>query len=103
MMPSAFEGFPNTILEAQSYGCIPFAFNSYGALDWIVNQNLDAKLIPPFEVETMALELTALASDAKLTMGYQEKAWENASRFTVDKVGKVWFQLFKEVRKKNVE
>ena len=45
MMPSAYEGFPNTILEAQSYGCVPFAFDSYASLGWIVNDGVDIELV----------------------------------------------------------
>src|SRR5690606_26708162 len=32
VMTSAFEGFPNVIIEAQSFGVIPFAFNSFSSL-----------------------------------------------------------------------
>ena len=36
-MTSAFEGFPNTVVEAQSFGCVPFLFNTFSIAPWMVN------------------------------------------------------------------
>lgn len=97
MMPSAYEGFPNTILEAQSYGCPVVAFNSYDALEWIVNNSKDAKLIKPFDVQTMASETAALADKPKKLKEFQRAALQNAERFTIDKVGEIWETMFREL------
>src|SRR5690606_31176804 len=97
MMPSAFEGFPNTILEAQSYGCVPLAFNSYLALDWIVNNEKDACLIPPFDSLEMAGKAISIIKDPGKLVEMQAAAKVNASRFTIDHVGKLWVSLFKEM------
>jgi glycosyltransferase involved in cell wall biosynthesis len=94
MMPSAFEGFPNTILEAQSFGCVPFAFNSYAALEWIVNNDQDAKLIPPFETDTMGKEVVNLIQNKNNLKTMQEASIRNASKFTIDQVGYYWKDLF---------
>jgi len=96
MMPSAYEGFPNTILEAQSYGCIPFAFDSYGALRWIVNDGKDAFLIEPFNTGGMAKRLVSLIKNDCIEE-IRNSSFQNAEKFTVDKVGEHWFKLFKEL------
>jgi len=98
MMPSAYEGFPNTILEAQSFGCLPFAYNSYLALDWIVNNGKDACLIPPFDSEAMADKLISIIKQPRKLTEMQKAAQRNAGRFTIDEVGKLWFKLFKDLR-----
>lgn len=97
MMPSAYEGFPNTILEAQSYGCAVFAFNSYPALEWIVNDQKDGILPPPFNVRAMADATVALAKNGNKLLAMQNAALHNARRFTIDQVGANWIELFKNL------
>lgn len=94
MMPSAYEGFPNTLLEAQSYGCASLAFRSYGALDWIGHDGKDVKLFPPFQVDQMALFALGLTRNPEKLKNYQAAALQNASRFIIDKVGKLWLEFF---------
>ncbi|PKD43266.1 glycosyltransferase [Rhodohalobacter barkolensis] len=94
MMPSAYEGFPNTILEAQSYGCPVLAYKSYDALSWIVNDGTDAFLTDPYRVDEMADSAVALATNEKERMKAQSAALVNAARFTIDKVGEQWEELF---------
>ena len=94
MMPSAYEGFPNTILEAQSYGVIPFAFSSYSAINWIVNSGKDSVLIEPYNTRLMAKKMIELAASSTMINQYQKASYENASRFTISKVGEQWLGLF---------
>lgn len=99
MMPSAYEGFPNTIIEAQSYGCVPFAFDSYLALSWIVNHENDAVLSPAFDVEDMANMLTDVALNKSKMDKMQIQSLENAEKFTIEKVGEIWINLFNNLAK----
>lgn len=98
IMTSAYEGFPNTILEAQSYGVPVMAFNSYAALDGIVNHSIDAILVPPFDTDQFADQLVQLASDSHQLRAMQGAALLNAERFTIDKVGKQWLKFFDSIR-----
>jgi len=97
MMPSAYEGFPNTILEAQSHGCPVLAFNSYLALDWIVSDRKDAMLSPPFNLKDMAENAITMANDGETLNSMQYAALQNAQRFTIDKVGRQWIKFFNEI------
>lgn len=94
MMPSAYEGFPNTLIEAQSFGCVPLVFNSYAALDWILNDGKDAFLVPAFDTTTMAQKAIFLAEDEAALRSMQKAAVRNAGRFTIDKVGQSWIEFF---------
>lgn len=96
MMPSAYEGFPNTILEAQRFGCAILAFNSYAALGWIVNDGRDAMLIQPFNTTQMAQQAIEIAMNDQVLHSMQQAGLENAGRFTIDRVGKQWLKLFTE-------
>lgn len=97
MMPSAYEGFPNTILEAQSFGCATLAFASYAALNWIVNDGKDAYLSAPYNTQQMATHAVNLGLDSDKLVLSQRFALSNAKRFTIDKVGKIWLNYFKEI------
>lgn len=97
MMPSAYEGFPFTILEAQSYGCPVLAYNSYDAISWIVNDGEDAFLSEPYNVDEMADSAVRLATNDKSRLKAQKAALQNADRFTVDKVGEQWKELFESL------
>lgn len=97
MMPSAYEGFPNTLLEAQSYGCAPLVFNSYQALQWIVKDKENAFLFPPFNTNQMGEKAIELVKNENLLLNIQLSAQKNAERFTIDKVGAIWLELFKNL------
>ncbi|MEX0967254.1 MAG: glycosyltransferase [Bacteroidia bacterium] len=99
MMPSAYEGFPNTLIEAQSYGCAVLAFDSYGVLGWIVKEGNDALLSKPFDATHMATQAVRLAADSEALHTMQRAALTNAGRFTIDRVGEVWLRLFDELKK----
>jgi len=94
MMPSAYEGLPNTIIESQSFACPVLAFNSYGALEYIVNDGEDALLIKPYDTGEMARLCVVLAKNDKTLSKMQQAAQQNAERFTLQKVGKKWLDLF---------
>ena len=98
IMPSAFEGFPNVLLEAHSYGVVPVVFNSYPALPWIVQDQENALLVPPYNVNQMAKNVVELANDESKRIKMASAAIENAKQFTIDKVGKIWMDFFQEIK-----
>lgn len=93
-MPSAYEGFPNVILEAQSFGCVPVAFNSYLALEWIVNDKKDAVLIEPYDISKMADAIFNIAKNDCIRHQLAENALANAREFTTEKVCEIWLTFF---------
>lgn len=97
MMPSAYEGFPNTVLEAQSYGCPVVAFNSYAALDWIVGENNIKLLAKPFDTYSLSKKCLHLANDERNLKEMQNYALENVKRFALDKIADQWQNLFKQI------
>lgn len=101
MMPSAFEGFPNTILEAQSFGCVAAAFNSYYALEWIVNDNKDTLLVEPFDTQAMVDKVVEVARDEAKLARMRSASLENVERFTINKVGEIWKELFEDLKKED--
>ncbi|MBI1224025.1 MAG: glycosyltransferase [Bacteroidetes bacterium] len=96
MMPSAYEGFPMVILEAQSSGCVVLAFSSYAAVSWIVNDNIDAVLCEPFKTDVMAMKALELTKNQEKLNQMHEASCNNASRFTMEKIGAQWMSLFSD-------
>lgn len=92
-MTSAFEGFPNTLVEAQSYGAIPVVFDSYPVASWIVEEGKNGHLIKPFNVEAMASRIIAVAESAERG-ALASQVLESVRRFQVDRVGQQWQALF---------
>jgi len=97
-MTSAFEGFPNTLVEAQSFGAVPVLFNSFPVAEWLVRDGTNGFLVPPFDVDAMAAKVVQIARDdarEEVMLG----ALENARRFEIDRVGQIWERLFAEPRR----
>ena len=92
-MTSAFEGFPNTLVEAQSYGAVPVVFDSYPVASWIVENGRSGILVEPFDVDGMAERIVELATGGLLSQ-LTEGALESARRFRIDHVGAMWQEFF---------
>ena len=99
IMTSAFEGFPNTLIEAQSYGSIPVVYDNYPVCSWVVGGGESGVLIPPFEIDTMAKEVINLAKNQNHQDKMMQAALANARKFDLEKVGKLWVQFFDSNRK----
>jgi glycosyltransferase involved in cell wall biosynthesis len=102
VMTSAYEGFPNTLVEAQSFGCAPVVYNSYPVCSWLLKGGKSGVLIPPFEVNTMGKEVIKLAKNQNLREQLMKAALKNADEFHLKNVGKLWTDFFdKQLNYKN--
>lgn len=94
IMTSAFEGFPNTLIEAQSHACIPVVYDSYPICSWVVKKGKAGVLIPPFNVDQMANEVIHIAMNQTLQNKKMELSLKNAREFEINNVGKLWVDFF---------
>ena len=92
-MTSAWEGFPNTVIEAQSYGAIPVMFDSFPIASWMVGHERDGFLIRPFDIDSMAQTIFELTRGNQMPE-IMQSALENANRFEIETVGQMWQDLF---------
>lgn len=95
IMTSSYEGFPNTAIEAQSFGAIPIIFDSYPLAHWVLNDTKDGFLIKPFDTDKMANTVVKLALNEEELKLIGKMALNNAKKFHIDKVGGMWQDLFK--------
>jgi glycosyltransferase involved in cell wall biosynthesis len=89
-----FEGFPNILIEAQSYASIPVVYNNYQICSWVVKNGKSGILIPPFKVDEMAKEVIDLAKNQEKQNILMENSLANAREFSIEKVGKQWIDFF---------
>ncbi|MCH8567418.1 MAG: glycosyltransferase [Balneolales bacterium] len=99
VMTSAFEGFPNVIVEAQSRAAVPVVMNSYPVAAWLLKEGKSGYLIKPFNLDEMAGQVKHLAKSELELKKMQQACLDRATEFTIDRVGKQWLELFEQVLK----
>jgi glycosyltransferase involved in cell wall biosynthesis len=97
LMLSAYEGFGNTLIESQMHGMVPVAFQSYSAIESMLNDGKDAVLVPAFDLGRFAEEVAALATDEDRWKVMSAAARVNAERFSEDVVGQQWHEVLSQL------
>ena len=97
-MTSAFEGFGNVLIEAQSYGCVPMLFDSYAAASDIVHHNQNGILIKAFDCNEYAAETKKLMDNPVKTSELALNAYENVLRFSYEETYKKWEKVFETLK-----
>jgi glycosyltransferase involved in cell wall biosynthesis len=94
LMTSAYEGFGNTLVEAQMQGVVPVVFETYSALRDILNDRVDAAIVPWQDLDAFEARILELAEDPVLLAQASGAAVINSKRFSEDAVGRRWEALF---------
>lgn len=94
VMTSSFEGFPNVLIEAQSYGLVSFAFDSYPALRDIIIDKKNGFAISAFNIDEMANEVINIITDEEMLLCFSKASLENACKYTTPKIGDHWLHFF---------
>ncbi|MBX9889404.1 MAG: glycosyltransferase [Flavobacteriaceae bacterium] len=97
-MTSAFEGFGNVLVEAQSYGCVPVLFNSYAAAQDIITHNENGMLVPPFNSNEYVQTTTALINNPEKLSQMALNGYENVNRFSYEETYKKWEEVFNSLK-----
>lgn len=98
VLPSRFEGFGLVLIEAMAFGVPVVAFDCENGPRSIINHGASGFLIPPFDVEAMADKILLLMRDDSLRKAMGFKAQKAACQYDIDTVGKLWKQLFDELK-----
>lgn len=92
LMISNYEGFGRTLIEAQHYGCVPVAFDSFSALNKIINHNQDAVIVRKNDIDAFVDSMIYLCENHEVLMSFADAAKENSHRFEVSKVKEIWIK-----------
>lgn len=101
VMSSLFEGFPNTLVEAMSYGVPPVSVDCDTGPRDIIRHEVDGLLVPQNNKEAMVEALATLMRDKELRRQYGQRAVEVRKRFSMEKIVEMWENIFTELSKKN--
>ena len=94
LMTSNYEGFSMVLVEAMSYGAVPFAFDSYPSLGDIIDDGINGYKVTPFDEHEYAdkiLSFLALPDEKKNVI--RANAIQKASMFDVKVIARKWIEL----------
>ena len=91
---SDYEGLPLSLIEAQVYGCVPIAFNSYASLKDVVTDGKNGIIVNPESgVDGFAQQLSALMKDNKLRHQLALNAMNNTNKFSSNNIAQKWLEI----------
>lgn len=93
MMTSRSEGWGLTLTEAQQFGVVPIAFNSYASLEDIITDGVDGIVIPECDEQMYVKELLSMISQKERREAMALNAIQNCIRFSQEAIVKQWWVL----------
>ena len=96
-MTSRFEGFPNSLVEAMAHGLPAVSFDCDTGPRDIIRDRVDGLLVPPGDLPALRAALDRLMGDRSLRCQYAARAVEARERFSIQRIARMWENLFREV------
>lgn len=97
VMTSNYEGWPMTILESQSYGCIPIIFNSFPAAEEIIKDKINGYLIENKNEKKFAEQLKLLInSDEEQLSNIRKQCNNGIYKYKLDNIIPQWIDLIEK-------
>jgi glycosyltransferase involved in cell wall biosynthesis len=99
LMPSRFEGFGFSLIEAMAAGTVPVVSRIRGVTDWIVDDPATGFVCPIGDASEFADRVARLAGDRPMLAAMSQKTHLAAiERFSLDRLGSDYARLFDELR-----
>lgn len=96
-MTSGWEGLPMVLLEAQQYGCVPIAYESFSALPDIIENAETGFCIPSFNEEQFIEKLTYLMTHEVERERMSQACIQHANKFQVSDIVNRWLSIFSDL------
>ncbi len=97
LMPSRFEGFGLSLVEAMAVGCVPVASKLHGITDMIVEEGVSGFLCPMGKVGAFAEKIALLHRDRQKLRQISEAAREQVQeKFSLERMAADYDRLFTE-------
>lgn len=93
VLPSLYEGFPYTILEAMAEG-LPVIATAVGGVQEIIENGKNGFIIPLRSTENLVQALIWLMRDGALRESFGKKSLEQVSRFSVDEMVEATLKVY---------
>ena len=97
-LTSTFEGWPLTLVEAQSMGVVPIAFDcSEGVKEIVGTDGKKGVLVEKFKEDKFAKQLSALIADKARRDEMREEMQRSIARYDIDVIGREWTEMLDEM------
>lgn len=96
-MTSGWEGLPMALLEAQQYGCVPIAYESFSALPDIIENGKTGFRIPAFNEQKFIEKLSYLMTHEGERERMAENCIQHANKFQVSDIVNRWLSIFSDL------
>lgn len=96
-VPSKYEGFCLSMIEAMSQGCVPVAYGfKYGPLD-IIQNGVDGFIVAPGNISELADSCSFLLSNDSVRENMSDTAKKVVQRFSEERLISEWSYLFEKI------
>ena len=96
-LTSSHEGFGVVLTEAQQFGCVPIAYESFESLQDIITDGENGFCVPPFKKKLFVQKLQQLMDDEALREFMSKNAIKSCKKFDVNVIANEWINLFKKL------
>lgn len=93
------EGWGMALVEAQSYGCVPVAFNSYASIYDIIHNGETGYVVEAFDERQYREKIINLISDIECRQYMAKQCMLSVNRFLVENIGEQWLHLFEIIKR----
>ncbi len=96
LMTSQLESWGLTITEAQQFGVVPVALNSYPSLSEIITDSENGIIVEDNNLKAYASAIEELMNDDALRQKYAINAISSSKRFSSENISEQWIRLIQE-------
>lgn len=100
MMTSLSESWGLTLTEAQQYGVVPIAFNTYESLPEIISNNQNGIIVEEKDIHGYVRALHELITDDKRRYALACNAIESSRNFSQERICERWWNLLTGITNK---
>lgn len=94
MMTSAYEGFPMTLLETMQCGCVPIAFDSFSAINDLIENGENGFIIDNGNNKRYIEHLYLLMKDTPLRKKMALSGMQSVQQYSIENITQQWYDLF---------
>lgn len=90
---SKFEGWPMTLLESMQQECVPIVYESFSAVNDIIDDGINGYLVPYKNEKGFISQTKSLIDDADKWQSMSENARQKVKQFDVQNIADAWVKL----------
>lgn len=98
MMTSISEGWGLTLTEAQQFGVVPIAFNTYESVTDIITNNDSGFIIPKGDIESYVRKMLFLMNNDQKRIQVAKEAINSSHRFENKTISARWYELIMKLK-----